>query len=91
MVPTAWSTTAPGMVWQRAVPSWMQRFWHWVVRDLDAAADVVAHRHPAAAAPADGQALQQRGALAGGAGAAIGAVRGRIAQQQPLVGLLLSS
>jgi len=43
-----------------------------VVGDFDATADVVAHRHPASAAPADGQALQQRGALAGGPGGASG-------------------
>ena len=60
-----------------------------VVGDLDAAAGVVAHRHPAPAAPADGQALQQRGALAGGAGGAVVAVRGGVAQQQLLVGLVL--
>ena len=60
-----------------------------VVGDFDAAAGVVAHRHPAPAAPADRQALQQRGAFAGGAGGAIGAVRGGIAQQQLLVGLVL--
>ena len=24
-----WSTTPPGMVWQRCPPSWMQRFMHW--------------------------------------------------------------
>ena len=60
-----------------------------VVGNFDAAAGVVAHRHPASAAPADGQALQQRGSFAGGAGGAIGAVRGGIAQQQLLVGLVL--
>ena len=60
-----------------------------VVGDLDAAAGVVAHRHPASAAPADGQALQQRGSFAGGAGGAVVAVRGGVAQQQLLVGLVL--
>jgi len=60
-----------------------------VVGDFDAAAGVVAHRHPASTAPADGQALQQRGALAGGPGGAVGAVRGGVAQQQPLVGFVL--
>jgi len=28
-LPTAASTTPPGMVWQRVAPSWMQRFMHW--------------------------------------------------------------
>ena len=52
-----------------------------VVGDFDAAAGVVAHRHPAAAAPADCQALQQRGSFAGGAGGAIGAVRTALVPQ----------
>jgi hypothetical protein len=46
-----------------------------VVRHLGSAASVVAHGHPRSAAPADGEALEQRGALAGGAGRALGAVR----------------
>jgi hypothetical protein len=41
-----------------------------VVRDLDAAAGVVAHGHAAFAAPADGQALQQRDPFPGRAGPA---------------------
>ena len=50
---------------------------------------MVAHRHPAPAAPADGQALQQGGSFPGGAGGAVGAVRGGVAQQQFLVGFVL--
>ena len=50
-----------------------------VVGDLHAAAGVVAHRHAASAACADGQALQQRGALAGGTGGAVFTVRGGVA------------
>ena len=60
-----------------------------VVGDFDAAAGVVAHGHPPPAAPADGQALQQRGPFAGGAGGAVLAVRGGVGQQQFLVGLVL--
>jgi L-aminopeptidase/D-esterase-like protein len=60
-----------------------------VVGDLHTAAGVVAHRHAPSAAPADGQALQQRGALAGGTGGAVLAVRGGVGQQQFRVGFVL--
>ena len=60
-----------------------------VVGDLDAAAGVVAHGHPPPAAPADGQALQQRGAFPGRAGGPVGAVGVGVGQQQLLVGLVL--
>ena len=77
------------MVWQRCRAVLDAAVHAVVVGDFDAAAGVVAHGHPASAAPADGQALQQRGALAGRAGGAVVAVRGGVGQQQLLVGLVL--
>jgi len=60
-----------------------------VVGDQGVAALVVVHGHPPSAAPADGEALQQRGALAGGAGGALGAVGPGVGVQQALVDLEL--
>jgi hypothetical protein len=60
-----------------------------VVRDLGAAAGVVADRHPPPALSADGQALQQRGAFPGRAGGPVGAAGGGVAEQDLLVSLVL--
>ena len=56
---------------------------------LLAAAGVVADGHPVAAAAADDDALQQRGAFAGWTGGAVGAVRGGVGGQPGEVGLVL--
>ena len=60
-----------------------------VVGRLDATAVVVADGHPPSAAAADGEALQQRRAFAGGAGGALGAVGAGVAGEQALVALEL--
>ena len=60
-----------------------------VVGDLMAAAGVVAHGHPVAAAAADGQSLQQGGALPGRAGGAVGAVGAGVVGEGALVGVEL--
>ena len=53
-----------------------------VVGHVDAAAVVIADGHAPPAAAADGEALQQRGAFAGGAGGAVGAVRVGVGGEQ---------
>ena len=59
-----------------------------VVGDFGAAAGVVADGHPPSALPANGQALQQRGAFPGRAGGPVGAAGGGVAEQDLLIGLV---
>ena len=60
-----------------------------IVGHLDPAALVIADGHPSPAAPADGEALQQCGALAGGAGGALLAVCLGVVGERPQVLLVL--
>ena len=64
-----------GSAGQRAAWRWMFSSHALIVGHLRAAALVIADGHPLPAASADREALQQRGAFAGGAGGAVGAVR----------------
>lgn len=58
-----------------------------VVGHLDVAPGVIAHGHASPAAPANGQALQEGGALPGGTGAALGPMRLGRGQELGLVRL----
>ena len=60
-----------------------------VVGDQGAATLVILHGHPLPATSADGESLQQGGALAGGPGGAVSAVRSSVGGEQPLVDLEL--